>query len=255
MDIEINGRPVDIHMKLGESGEAFFVEPMAEGEDLSSAELATSPLPQPTAQRPAFDALPVDGRQLDSSEAFTLDSVTHPPPPASQAGGEATPGADTGPGVPPATAAVTFKARKVEKLVKLDGSTMFVPIQNREKVCAWTQTEPAVEPEPDNHSSSSSSGSLLETRPATTDSAAGNNNNGGKQKRKQKKRKTAKHRRSLSDSKELRSEDGIFQMEDVQPEVRASRASLDERNVCLSASDMPRDCHPFSDTDLSPVGR
>lgn len=26
MDIEINGEPVDLHMKLGDSGEAFFVQ-------------------------------------------------------------------------------------------------------------------------------------------------------------------------------------------------------------------------------------
>lgn len=26
MDIEINGEPVDLHMKLGDNGEAFFVE-------------------------------------------------------------------------------------------------------------------------------------------------------------------------------------------------------------------------------------
>lgn len=26
MDIEINGEPVELHMKLGEAGEAFFVE-------------------------------------------------------------------------------------------------------------------------------------------------------------------------------------------------------------------------------------
>lgn len=31
MDIEINGEPVDLHMKLGDNGEAFFVE---ENEDL-----------------------------------------------------------------------------------------------------------------------------------------------------------------------------------------------------------------------------
>lgn len=30
VDIEINGEPVDIHMKLGESGEAFFVEELPE---------------------------------------------------------------------------------------------------------------------------------------------------------------------------------------------------------------------------------
>lgn len=26
MDIEVNGEPVDLHMKLGDNGEAFFVE-------------------------------------------------------------------------------------------------------------------------------------------------------------------------------------------------------------------------------------
>lgn len=46
VDIEINGEPVDIHMKLGESGEAFFVEelPEEDSEDFP-AYLATSPLP------------------------------------------------------------------------------------------------------------------------------------------------------------------------------------------------------------------
>ncbi|XP_055380224.1 phosphatidate phosphatase LPIN3 isoform X2 [Condylostylus longicornis] len=46
VDIEINGEPVDIHMKLGESGEAFFVEecPEEEIEELPD-NLATSPLP------------------------------------------------------------------------------------------------------------------------------------------------------------------------------------------------------------------
>lgn len=33
VDIEINGEPVDIHMKLGESGEAFFVEDCGETDD------------------------------------------------------------------------------------------------------------------------------------------------------------------------------------------------------------------------------
>lgn len=42
----MNGEPVDIHMKLGESGEAFFVEECAE-EELAQlpANMATSPLP------------------------------------------------------------------------------------------------------------------------------------------------------------------------------------------------------------------
>ena len=46
MDIEVNGEPVDIHMKLGESGEAFFVEECAEIDlEQLPANMATSPIP------------------------------------------------------------------------------------------------------------------------------------------------------------------------------------------------------------------
>lgn len=46
VDIEVNGEPVNIHMKLGESGEAFFVQECHE-HDLEKlpANLTTSPLP------------------------------------------------------------------------------------------------------------------------------------------------------------------------------------------------------------------
>ncbi|XP_069165204.1 phosphatidate phosphatase LPIN3 isoform X2 [Procambarus clarkii] len=44
VDIEINGEPVDIHMKLGETGEAFFVEELEDGVEVSP-QLGTSPLP------------------------------------------------------------------------------------------------------------------------------------------------------------------------------------------------------------------
>ena len=44
MDIEINGEPVLIQMKLGESGEAFFVTETPETADMP-AHLATSPIP------------------------------------------------------------------------------------------------------------------------------------------------------------------------------------------------------------------
>ncbi|XP_021176159.2 zgc:123305 isoform X3 [Fundulus heteroclitus] len=44
VDIEINGEPVDLHMKLGDNGEAFFVE---EHENMEvPAYLCTSPIPQ-----------------------------------------------------------------------------------------------------------------------------------------------------------------------------------------------------------------
>ncbi|XP_072175604.1 phosphatidate phosphatase LPIN2-like [Diadema setosum] len=44
VDIQINGEPVDLFMKLGESGEAFFVEELEE-EDVVPEHLATSPIP------------------------------------------------------------------------------------------------------------------------------------------------------------------------------------------------------------------
>ncbi|XP_025833353.1 phosphatidate phosphatase LPIN3 isoform X2 [Agrilus planipennis] len=47
VDIEINGEPVDIHMKLGESGEAFFVEEVLDSDtDEIPDHLATSPIPE-----------------------------------------------------------------------------------------------------------------------------------------------------------------------------------------------------------------
>ena len=43
VDISVNGEDVDLHMKLGDAGEAFFVEE-CQGESLPT-ELATSPIP------------------------------------------------------------------------------------------------------------------------------------------------------------------------------------------------------------------
>ena len=45
VDLEINGEPVEIQMKLDDTGAAFFVEEVAETEDVGSPELATSPIP------------------------------------------------------------------------------------------------------------------------------------------------------------------------------------------------------------------
>ncbi|XP_078543591.1 phosphatidate phosphatase LPIN2 isoform X2 [Lissotriton helveticus] len=44
IDIEINGDPVDLHMKLGDNGEAFFVEEAEEQNERIPAYLATSPI-------------------------------------------------------------------------------------------------------------------------------------------------------------------------------------------------------------------
>ncbi|NWQ61323.1 LPIN3 phosphatase, partial [Neopipo cinnamomea] len=45
VDIEINGEPVDLHMKLGNNGEAFFVQESEENEDSIPFCLCTSPIP------------------------------------------------------------------------------------------------------------------------------------------------------------------------------------------------------------------
>ncbi|TRY58610.1 hypothetical protein DNTS_007610 [Danionella cerebrum] len=45
VDIEINGEPVNLHMKLGDNGEAFFVEENEDFETTVPAHLCTSPIP------------------------------------------------------------------------------------------------------------------------------------------------------------------------------------------------------------------
>ncbi|XP_034965720.2 phosphatidate phosphatase LPIN1 isoform X1 [Zootoca vivipara] len=44
VDIEINGEPVDLHMKLGDNGEAFFVEETGDDQEAIPYHLATSPI-------------------------------------------------------------------------------------------------------------------------------------------------------------------------------------------------------------------
>ncbi|KAM9590355.1 phosphatidate phosphatase LPIN3 isoform 1-T2 [Trichechus inunguis] len=45
VDIEVNGEPVDLHMKLGDSGEAFFVQELESEEEHVPPRLCTSPIP------------------------------------------------------------------------------------------------------------------------------------------------------------------------------------------------------------------
>ncbi|XP_078072194.1 phosphatidate phosphatase LPIN2 [Mustelus asterias] len=45
IDIEINGDPVDLHMKLGDNGEAFFVQETEQENEKVPPHLATSPIP------------------------------------------------------------------------------------------------------------------------------------------------------------------------------------------------------------------
>ncbi|KAL2085318.1 hypothetical protein ACEWY4_018638 [Coilia grayii] len=45
VDIEVNGEPVDLHMKLGDNGEAFFVQETEKHNEVIPAHLVTSPIP------------------------------------------------------------------------------------------------------------------------------------------------------------------------------------------------------------------
>lgn len=77
VDIEINGEPVDIHMKLGETGEAFFVEEVEEGDNVSPL-LGTSPLPPSILQNYPGVTEDLECQRLDSgidNSVASSDSV------------------------------------------------------------------------------------------------------------------------------------------------------------------------------------
>ncbi|KAM9332394.1 phosphatidate phosphatase LPIN2-like [Pholidichthys leucotaenia] len=46
IDMEINGEPVELHMKLGDNGEAFFVQETEQQNEVVPAHLVTSPIPK-----------------------------------------------------------------------------------------------------------------------------------------------------------------------------------------------------------------
>ncbi|KAM4689508.1 phosphatidate phosphatase LPIN2 isoform 2-T3 [Discoglossus pictus] len=72
IDIEINGDPVDLHMKLGDNGEAFFVQETDEENEQVPAYLATSPIPDLH--------LPNLGEgEKSSAVSHPLDAETAPP--------------------------------------------------------------------------------------------------------------------------------------------------------------------------------
>ncbi|KAK8397851.1 hypothetical protein O3P69_004570 [Scylla paramamosain] len=78
VDIEINGEPVDIHMKLGETGEAFFVEEVEEGDNVSPL-LGTSPLPPSILQNYQGSAEDFECQRHDSGIDNSADSSTSVP--------------------------------------------------------------------------------------------------------------------------------------------------------------------------------
>ncbi|XP_047225441.1 phosphatidate phosphatase LPIN2 isoform X2 [Girardinichthys multiradiatus] len=78
IDIEVNGDPVDLHMKLGDNGEAFFVQETEE-ENIVPAHLATSPIPT---ESHLFWISEVENRAPKVPNDDPLDPEDPPEPPA-----------------------------------------------------------------------------------------------------------------------------------------------------------------------------
>ncbi|XP_054837321.1 phosphatidate phosphatase LPIN1 isoform X2 [Eublepharis macularius] len=82
VDIEINGESVDLHMKLGDNGEAFFVEETDNDQDTIPSYLATSPilsdgaaLMESQLKRNSIDRI----RNVDLSSTSQVSNCTSPP--------------------------------------------------------------------------------------------------------------------------------------------------------------------------------
>ncbi|XP_049455166.1 phosphatidate phosphatase LPIN2 isoform X2 [Epinephelus fuscoguttatus] len=78
IDIEVNGEPVELHMKLGDNGEAFFVQE-AEQLNIVPAHLATSPIPT---ESHLFWISEVEHRPPKDLEDDPADPEDPPEPPA-----------------------------------------------------------------------------------------------------------------------------------------------------------------------------
>uniref|UniRef100_A0A4W6F380 phosphatidate phosphatase n=1 Tax=Lates calcarifer TaxID=8187 RepID=A0A4W6F380_LATCA len=79
IDIEVNGEPVDLHMKLGDNGEAFFVQESEQQNQIVPAHLATSPIPT---ESHLFWISEVEHRAPKDLEDDPADPEDPPEPPA-----------------------------------------------------------------------------------------------------------------------------------------------------------------------------
>ncbi|XP_024129771.1 phosphatidate phosphatase LPIN2 isoform X1 [Oryzias melastigma] len=79
IDIEVNGEPVDLHMKLGDNGEAFFVQETQQTNQIIPAHLATSPIPT---ESHMFWISEVESRAAKKMQDDPGDPEDPPEPPA-----------------------------------------------------------------------------------------------------------------------------------------------------------------------------
>ncbi|KAF7652334.1 hypothetical protein LDENG_00098310 [Lucifuga dentata] len=81
VDIEINGEAVDLHMKLGDNGEAFFVEENEYMESQVPAHLCTSPIPmeapEETEEPTEGSSIPAGGTRRKKRRRKRIRSDTH----------------------------------------------------------------------------------------------------------------------------------------------------------------------------------
>ncbi|XP_019942554.1 phosphatidate phosphatase LPIN2 isoform X2 [Paralichthys olivaceus] len=81
VDIEINGESVDLHMKLGDNGEAFFVEESGNMEAQVPAHLCTSPIPlevpEETEETPEGSSFAGSGARRKKRRRKRIRSDTH----------------------------------------------------------------------------------------------------------------------------------------------------------------------------------
>uniref|UniRef100_A0A8C7KFI7 phosphatidate phosphatase n=1 Tax=Oncorhynchus kisutch TaxID=8019 RepID=A0A8C7KFI7_ONCKI len=101
IDIEINGEPVELHMKLGDNGEAFFVQETEQHNEIIPAHLVTSPIPTEEALG--------RGRESRAGE-LGLEGGLQPPQGDSQ-----NPTSSSTPLLPPSTTAGKKKKRRRKK--------------------------------------------------------------------------------------------------------------------------------------------
>ncbi|XP_066901031.1 phosphatidate phosphatase LPIN3 isoform X2 [Halyomorpha halys] len=245
VDIEINGEPVDIHMKLGESGEAFFVEEVEE--EVIPPHLACSPIPPDSGEETAdWNRLddedhggggvgPGGGETLKSIAEIVIDECSSPAQ------------LETDPPTSSSTPK-TFRAEKVDDEMVLGGSVEFRPIvgQNSSTSLSGLDTDFAKDDSP------SADERLSVTNVPTS------NNNKRKRRKKSTKKKQQQKRNSLP--VEEASSEAIFQLDDIDsmqsPVIekhveKAKTKPLDLSSVQLDGHDI----HFFSDTEITPGTR
>uniref|UniRef100_A0A023F323 phosphatidate phosphatase n=1 Tax=Triatoma infestans TaxID=30076 RepID=A0A023F323_TRIIF len=242
VDIEINGEPVDIHMKLGESGEAFFVEEveLGEGEEgFIPPHLACSPIPP-------------DGDRFNSSEEWR--EYNEEPAVSNE---KESPSVT----VTCATTPKTFRAETVEEedgdIARKLSSNEFRPIVGQHSETSLSSQE------------STTTEFTKEDSPSADERLSTANNKRRRRKKSTKKKSSLKRNSTgnLNVPQHLSTvliaplddkgsdEGGIFQIEDLdnsQPVILEREEIKEDINTTQQSGAVERDIHFFSDTELTP---